>query len=178
MEFLDAKKRYEELTKELERYTYEYYVLDNPSVDDAIYDKGMEELLLLEKEFPELVTRNSLSQRVGGVVLKGFNKIEHKFKMYSLADVFNKEELIEWVNKVYEQLGTKDVEFSAEMKIDGLACSLVYEDGILKYSATRGDGITGEDVTTNVLTIKNIPTRVDYPGRLEVRGKFICRKLL
>ena len=176
MEFLDAKKRYEELTKELERYTYEYYVLDNPSVDDAIYDKGMEELLLLEKEFPELVTRNSLSQRVGGVVLKGFNKIEHKFKMYSLADVFNKEELIEWVNKVYEQLGTKDVEFSAEMKIDGLACSLVYEDGVLKYSATRGDGITGEDVTTNVLTIKNIPTRVDYPGRLEVRGEIYMSK--
>lgn len=176
MEFLDAKKRYEELTKELERYSYEYYVLDNPSVDDSIYDKGMDELLALEKEFPSLITRTSLSQRVGGVVLEGFNKVEHKFKMYSLADVFNKEELINWVNKVYEQLGTNDVSFSAEMKIDGLACSLVYEDGELKYCATRGDGTTGEDVTSNVLTIKNIPTRINATGRLEVRGEIYMSK--
>lgn len=176
MEFNEAKVRYEELTKELERYSYEYYVLDNPSVDDAIYDKGMDELLMLEKEFPQLVTRTSLSQRVGGVVLKGFNKIEHKSKMYSLADVFNKEELIEWVNKIYEALGTKEVEFNAEMKIDGLACSLVYDNGILQYCATRGDGTTGEDVTTNVLTIKDIPTRVNMPGIFEVRGEIYMSK--
>ncbi len=176
MDFIDAKKRYEELTKELEHYAYEYYVLDAPSVDDSIYDKGMDELLKLEKEFPELITRTSLSQRVGGVVLDGFNKVEHKFKMYSLADVFNKDELVDWVNKVYEQLGTDDVSFCLEMKIDGLACSLVYEDGILKYCATRGDGITGEDVTSNVLTIKNIPTRINKLGRVEVRGEIYMSK--
>lgn len=176
MDFLKAKERYEELTKELERYSYEYYVLDAPTVDDAIYDKGMDELLLLEKEFPELVTRNSLSQRVGGVVLKGFNKIHHQYQMLSLADVFNKDELVEWVNKVYQALGTKEVDFMAELKIDGLACSLVYEDGLLEYCATRGDGMTGEDVTTNVLTIKDIPTRIEEKGRVEVRGEIYMSK--
>lgn len=176
MDFIKAKERYEELTKKLERYSYEYYVLDNPSVDDSIYDKGMDELLLLEKEFPVLVTRNSLSQRVGGVVLKGFKKIHHQYQMLSLADVFNKEELIDWVNKVYSSLGTTHVDFMAELKIDGLACSLVYEDGILKYCATRGDGETGEDVTSNVLTIKDIPTRIEEKGRVEVRGEIYMSK--
>lgn len=176
MEFIEAKKKYDELTKKLERYAYEYYVLDNPSVDDAIYDQGMEELLKLEKEFPQLITRNSLSQRVGGTVLKGFNKVTHERQMLSLADVFNKEELSEWVNKIYETLG-KEVDFTAEMKIDGLACSLVYNDGSLSYCATRGDGTTGEDVTTNVLTIKDIPTLVDKKsGRLEVRGEIYMPK--
>ena len=176
MEFIEAKKKYDELTKKLERYAYEYYVLDNPSVDDSVYDQGMEELLRLEKEFPSLVTRNSLSQRVGGTVLKGFNKVTHERQMLSLADVFNKEELAEWVNKVYETLG-KEVDFTAEMKIDGLACSLVYNDGNLSYCATRGDGTTGEDVTTNVLTIKDIPTLVDKKqGRLEVRGEIYMPK--
>ena len=176
MEFIEAKKKYDELTKRLERYAYEYYVLDNPSVDDSVYDQGMEELLRLEKEFPSLVSRNSLSQRVGGTVLKGFNKVTHERQMLSLADVFNKEELADWVNKVYETLG-KEVDFTAEMKIDGLACSLVYNDGSLSYCATRGDGTTGEDVTTNVLTIKDIPTLVDKKeGRLEVRGEIYMPK--
>lgn len=175
MDFNKAKERYEELTKKLERYSYEYYVLDNPSVDDAVYDQGMDELLMLEKEFPELVTRNSLSQRVGGTVLEGFKKVRHQRQMLSLADVFNKDELIDWVNKVYDTLG-HEVDFVAELKIDGLACSLVYNDGILDYSATRGDGTTGEDVTTNVLTIKDIPTRVDASNRLEVRGEIYMSK--
>lgn len=175
MEFIEAKKRYDELTKKLERYAYEYYVLDNPSVDDSVYDNGMDELLRLEKEFPELITRTSLSQRVGGVVLDGFKKVKHESRMLSLADVFNKDELSEWVNKVYEEIG-HEVDFCCEMKIDGLACSLVYNDGHLSYCATRGDGTTGEDVTTNVLTIHNIPTIVDKMGRLEVRGEIYMPK--
>lgn len=175
MDFLTAKKRYEEITKKLERYSYEYYVLDNPSVDDSVYDAGMDELLLLEKEFPSLRTRNSLTQRVGGVVLSGFKKVKHESRMLSLADVFNKDELSEWVNKVYEEIG-HPVDFCCEMKIDGLACSLVYNDGHLSYCATRGDGSEGEDVTTNVLTIKNIPTIVDKQGRLEVRGEIYMSK--
>ncbi len=175
MDFIEAKKKYDEITKKLERYSYEYYVLDNPSVEDYVYDQGMEELLRLEKEFPQLVTRNSLSQRVGGTVLKGFKKVTHERQMLSLADVFNKEELTDWVNKIYETLG-KEVDFTAEMKIDGLACSLVYNDNHLSYCATRGDGTTGEDVTTNVLTIKDIPTIVDKIGRLEVRGEIYMPK--
>ncbi len=176
MDFKEAKKRYDELTKTLERYSYEYYVLDNPSVDDSIYDKGMDELLLLEKEFPSLITRTSLSQRVGGTVLEGFNKVQHEKQMLSLADVFNKEELVEWVKKVYEAVG-HEVDFVAEMKIDGLACSLVYNNGYLSYCATRGDGTTGEDVTTNVLTIKDIPTIVDNKdARFEVRGEIYMPK--
>ncbi len=175
MEFLKAKKRYEEITKILEKWSYEYYVNDNPSVPDSVYDQKYEELLKLEKEFPNLVTRNSLSQRVGGVVLKGFKKVAHERQMLSLADVFNKDELIEWVNKIYEELG-KEVDIMCELKIDGLACSLVYNDYHLSYAATRGDGTTGEDVTTNVLTIRNIPTIVSKEARLEVRGEIYMSK--
>ena len=141
MEIFEAKKRYDEITKLLEKWSYEYYVNDNPSVSDSEYDQKYEELLRLEKEFPSLVTRNSLSQRVGGVVLKDFKKVTHERQMLSLTDVFNKDELIEWVNKVYEELG-KEVDIMCELKIDGLACSLVYNDnhlfkGILrKYEST------------------------------------------
>ena len=175
MEIFEAKKRYDEITKLLEKWSYEYYVNDNPSVSDSEYDQKYEELLRLEKEFPSLVTRNSLSQRVGGVVLKDFKKVTHERQMLSLADVFNKDELIEWVNKVYEELG-KEVDIMCELKIDGLACSLVYNDNHLSYAATRGDGTTGEDVTTNVLTIRNIPTIVNKEGRLEVRGEIYMSK--
>ena len=126
MDFLTAKKKHDELVKLIERYAREYYVLDNPSVDDAVYDQKMEELESLEKEWPELITRNSPTQRIIGTVLKGFNKINHQVQMLSLSDVFNEEELVDWVNKVNNEIG-KEVEFVAEMKIDGLAMSLVYQ---------------------------------------------------
>ena len=175
MDFLTAKKKHDELVKLIERYAREYYVLDNPSVDDAVYDQKMEELEAIEKEWPELITRNSPTQRIIGTVLKGFNKINHQVQMLSLSDVFNEEELIDWVNKVNNEIG-KEVEFVAEMKIDGLAMSLVYQDGELQYAATRGDGTTGEDVTTNVLTIPDIPTRIPLMGRVEVRGEIYMPK--
>ena len=172
----EAKIKHEALVKEIEKYAHEYYVLDNPSVSDAVYDQKMEELQAIENEFPSLVTPTSPTQRIIGQVLTGFNKVTHKEQMLSLADVFNEDELVEWVKKVYEALGTDKVTFVGEMKIDGLAMSLVYQDGVLQYAATRGDGRVGEDVTLNVLTIPDIPTRIDKKGRVEVRGEIYMPK--
>lgn len=176
MNFEEAARKHEELVKLIERYAREYYIDDNPSVSDQVYDQKMEELEALEREFPDLITKTSPTQRIIGTVLKGFKKINHETRMLSLADVFNEEELIDWVDKVNTSLGNDDTEFVAEMKIDGLAMSLVYEDGVLQYAATRGDGVTGEDVTVNVLTIPSIPTRIDLRGRVEVRGEIYMPK--
>ena len=176
MDFLEAKKRHQELVEILEKYSYEYYVLDNPSVSDAEYEDKLSELENLEKLFPELITRNSPTQRIIGQVLTGFNKIHHKYQMLSLGDVFNLEELRIWDRKLCENLNVKNVTYNAEMKIDGLAMSLVYENGELLYCATRGDGTTGEDVTTNVLTIPSIPTHIKIKERVEIRGEVYMPK--
>lgn len=171
----EAKIKHEELVRLLEKYAKEYYVDDNPSVSDAEYDQKMEQLQALEKEFPSLITITSPTQRIGGTVLKGFKKVTHTIPMMSLADVFNEDELVEWVSKVEKELN-QEVEFSAEMKIDGLSMSLVYEDGVLQCCSTRGDGTTGEDVTTNVLTIPSIPTRINAMGHIEIRGEVYMPK--
>lgn len=171
MNFLDAQKRHEELVKLLEKYSYEYYVLDNPTVTDEEYDSKLSELENIEKEYPILVTRNSPTQRIIGQVLTGFKKITHQELMLSLSDVFNLEELKNWDNKIHEGTNRNEVDYNVELKIDGLAMSLVYENGELQYCATRGDGITGEDVTTNVLTIPSIPTRINIKERVEIRGE-------
>ena len=175
MDFLVAKAKHDELVKLIEKYAREYYIDDNPSVSDQVYDQKMEELEALEKEWPELITRNSPTQRIIGTVLKGFNKITHQVQMLSLADVFNEDELTDWVKKTNIEVD-RDLEYVAEMKIDGLAMSLVYQDGELQYAATRGDGTIGEDVTTNVLTIPDIPTRIPLMGRVEVRGEIYMPK--
>lgn len=176
MKFLEAKKRHEELVSILEKYSYEYYVLDNPTVSDAEYDDKLSELTHLEELFPELITRNSPTQRIIGQVLTGFNKIHHKYQMMSLGDVFNLEELQNFDKKLCDNLNVKEVSYCAELKIDGLAMSLVYENGELQYCATRGDGITGEDVTSNVLTIPSIPTRINIKDRVEIRGEVYMPK--
>ena len=176
MTFEEAKNKHEELINLIEKYAHEYYVLDNPSVSDFIYDQKMEELEKIEAQFPQLITPTSPTQRVIGQVLKGFNEITHKEQMLSLSDVFNEDELVEWVNKVTTELNNPSLEFVAEMKIDGLAMSLVYEDGVLQYAATRGDGRVGEDVTLNVLTIPSIPTRIPLKGRVEIRGEIYMPK--
>ena len=175
MEFLEAKKKHEDLVRLIEKYSHEYYVLDNPTVSDFEYDQKMEELQRLEEEFPELISKTSPTQRIIGQVLDGFEEIHHEKQMLSLGDVFNDDELLDWVKKT-EESAHKELEFVAEMKIDGLAMSLVYQDGVLKYAATRGDGMTGEDVTTNVLTIPSIPTRINLMGRVEVRGEIYMPK--
>ena len=176
MDIIEARFKHEQLVKLLEKYAHEYYVLDNPSVTDEEYDSKYQELEELEKEFPELITRNSPTQRIGGTVLKGFEKIRHEKPMMSLADVFNEEELLEWNHKTSELASKKELTYCAELKIDGLAMSLVYEHGELKYCATRGDGLVGEDVTTNVLTIPSIPTHIPFPGHIEVRGEVYMPK--
>ena len=172
----EAKLKHEQLVRLIERYSKEYYVDDNPSVSDAEYDQKMEQLIALEREFPELVSITSPTQRIGGTILKGFKKIRHEIPMMSLGDVFNTDELTEWVKKVEKDLEERDVEFSLEMKIDGLSMSLIYEDGILQSCSTRGDGTIGEDVTVNVLTIPSIPTRIDAKGHIEIRGEVYMPK--
>jgi len=176
MDINEAKIKHEELVKIIEKYSYEYYVLDNPSVSDFEYDQKMMELEELEKEFPSLISITSPTQRIGNTVLKGFKKITHQIPMMSLADVFNEDELLDFDNKVCKALGVSEVTYSAEMKIDGLSLSCVYENGVLSYCATRGDGTVGEDVTSNVLTIPSIPTRIPLKGRVEVRGEIYMPK--
>ncbi len=173
---MSPKERAQEITKLLEQYNYEYYVLDNPSVPDSEYDRLMNELIMIEKEHPELVTPFSPTQRVGGKVLSEFKKIQHKRMMLSLANAFNEDDLRDFDRKVRDVIGGDKVEYMCEMKIDGLAMSLDYVDGHLNYAATRGDGNTGEDVTNNVLTIKSIPTQVVQDKPFEVRGEVYMSK--
>ncbi len=180
----DKSKRSEELKALLSKYSYEYYVLDNPSVTDAVYDGLMRELKDIEKQFPELISSDSPTQRVGGEPIKAFKKLEHSSRMLSLNDVFSREEVEAWVVRMDKLLPGKKHEFFCDIKMDGLACALVYQDGILQQALTRGDGFVGEDVTANVKTIKNIPLRLRQStksqiflrGRTEVRGEIIMLK--
>ncbi len=173
------KERAEEITKLLEQYNYEYYVLDNPSVPDSEYDRLINELIAIEKEHPELITPFSPTQRVGGKVLDEFKKIKHKRMMLSLANAFNEKDLRDFDQRVRDIVHVDKVEYMCEMKIDGLAMSLDYIDGKMNYAATRGDGNEGEDVTNNVLTIRSIPTKVKLDKPFEVRGEvYMSKKVL
>ena len=172
---MNPKDRVKELTETLERYNYEYYVLDNPSVSDAEYDRLMQELIAIEKEHPELISPLSPTQRVGGQVQDEFKKVTHQRMMLSLANAFNEDDLYDFDRKVREVIGGDKVTYMAEMKIDGLGMSLVYNKNLL-YAATRGDGTVGEDVTSNVITIKSIPSHIDVEGDLEIRGEVFMPK--
>ena len=172
---MSPKERVEEITKLLEQYNYEYYVLDNPSVSDAEYDRLMQELIALEKEHPELLSPLSPSQRVGGQVQDEFKKVTHQRMMLSLANAFNEDDLYDFDRKVREVTGLDKVDYMAEMKIDGLGMSLVYNKKLL-YAATRGDGTVGEDVTSNVITIKSVPSHIDCDSDFEIRGEVFMPK--
>ena len=172
---MTAKERIDEIRALLEKYNYEYYVLDNPSVSDAEYDRLMQELIMLENEHPEYQSPLSPSQRVGGIVQDKFKEITHKRMMLSLANAFNEDDLRDFDKKVREITGLDKVTYMAEMKIDGLGMSLVYH-GNLEYAATRGNGVTGEDVTANVITIKSIPSRINLPDDFEIRGEVFMPK--
>ena len=172
---MTPKERAAEITALLEKYNYEYYVLDNPSVSDAEYDRLMQELIMIEKEHPELVSPLSPTQRVGGLVQDEFKKVTHQRMMLSLANAFNEDDLRDFDRKVREVIGGDKVKYMAEMKIDGLGMSLVYNKNLL-YAATRGDGTTGEDVTANVITIKSIPSHIDLEGDFEIRGEVFMPK--
>ena len=175
---MNPEQRIKEITSLLEKYNYEYYVLDNPSVSDAEYDRLMQELIMLEKQYPEFASPLSPTQRVGGLVQDEFKKVTHQRMMLSLANAFNEDDLRDFDRKVREVIGGDKVTYMAEMKIDGLGMSLVYNKRLL-YAATRGDGTTGEDVTSNVITIKSIPSHIDLEGDFEIRGEvFMPKKTL
>ncbi len=170
MERNEAQKRITELSVLLEQYNYQYYVMDNPSVDDYTYDTLMRELRALEEQFPDLLSPQSPSQRVGGMASNDFQKVAHTVQMQSLQDVFNFEQVAAFVTRCHEDF--PDAVFSVEPKIDGLSVSLEYRDGKLVRGSTRGDGFTGEDVTANLRTIRSIPLtlRQNVPF-VEARGE-------
>lgn len=162
------------LRKELEKYSIEYYVYDNPSVSDQEYDRLMQELMVLEEKHPEMYDANSPSQRIIGQVLEGFEKVRHDSQMLSLGNVFNYEEIEEFVNRI--QGSVKDAEFVVECKYDGLAMSLIYENGSFVRAVTRGDGLVGEDVSANIKTIQSIPMHIPERRHVEVRGEVYMPK--
>lgn len=176
--------RIKELRDEIERHNYNYYVLDNPIISDAEYDRLMSELLELESRYPELVTPDSPSQKIGGAVRDEFKKFVHPEPMLSLSNVYSVDEFIEFHSRVSKMLGDEDFEYVVEPKYDGLAVELIYENGILTVGSTRGDGMTGEDVTENIRTIKSLPLNlkrskmadVEIPQQLVVRGEVIIFK--
>ena len=169
----DVARRADEITREINRHNHRYYVLDDPSISDGEYDALMQELRRLEAENPDLVTPQSPTQRVGGAPAAGFTQVQHRQPMLSLANAFNVEDLEGWLRRVKNLLDGADFFLVCELKIDGLAVSLTYENGILTQGATRGDGSAGEDVTQNIRTIRSIPVALmgEPPERLEVRGE-------
>jgi len=180
----DAKKRLDEIKKLLHQYAYEYYVQDEPSVEDAVYDSLIQELKQIEEKYPELITPDSPTQRVLSVPLDKFEKVEHTTPMISLNDVFSRADVEAWVKRMDKLLPGVKHEFFCDTKKDGLACALIYQDGVFTQAITRGDTRIGEDVTANVRTIKNVPLklRVDakrqqfLKGRTEVRGEIVMLK--
>lgn len=175
----DIKDRLKNLKKTIQEHDHAYYLLDDPLISDHEYDSLFQELKKIESENPHLITPDSPTQRVGGRPLDEFKQITHKKPMLSLGNAFGNDELNAFYKRVTETLDITDIEFSAELKFDGLAISLFYEEGVLKYAATRGDGLVGEDVTHNIKTMKVIPLRLksDNPPKiLELRGEVLMNK--
>ncbi|WP_400195164.1 NAD-dependent DNA ligase LigA [Lysinibacillus telephonicus] len=166
----DIEKRVAELNKLLHEYGHAYYVQDKPIVSDAVYDQLLHELIALEKENPSLIYPDSPTQRVGGAAVEGFRKVTHTYPMLSLSNAFNEADLRDFDRKIRQAIGD-DFSYVCELKIDGLAISLRYENGIFVQGATRGDGVVGEDITTNLKTIRAIPLRLKERVTIEVRGE-------
>lgn len=186
----EAKNKIEKLSTELEKHNYSYYVLDKPAISDYEFDMMLEELQKLEKEFPQFLSPDSPSQRVGGQITKEFVTVRHKYPMLSLANSYSKDELRDFDERVKKGLGITDndlfgpagggIEYVCELKFDGLSISLTYEHGKLVRAVTRGDGIQGDDVTTNAKTIRAIPLTLhgDFPDFFEIRGEiYMSRKM-
>jgi len=167
------------LREELERHNYLYYVLDAPTIPDAEYDRLFRELQQLESQYPELLTPDSPTQRVGGVPLAQFAQIQHRTPMLSLNNAFADADAVSFDRRAREALGVETIEYAVEPKFDGLAISLTYENGVLVKGATRGDGYSGEDVSANLRTIKAIPLSLhgtNFPSLMEVRGEVLMLK--
>lgn len=173
----DAAARIAKLRDLINDYRYHYHVLDESIMSEAAADSLKHELSQLEAEYPELITPDSPTQRVAGKPLDKFTKVRHQQRMISLADVFSKTEVIEWIRRNEKLVpGGAIPELFTDIKMDGLACSLKYHDGLFYQAVTRGDGLVGEDVTMNVRTIENVPLRIDQPGEVEVRGEIVIFK--
>ncbi|WP_413529178.1 NAD-dependent DNA ligase LigA [Rahnella inusitata] len=168
------------LRTQLNHHEYQYHVMDDPQIPDVEYDRLMQQLIQLENENPSLVTRDSPTQRVGAQPLKSFNSVDHVLPMLSLDSVFTEEDFIAFYQRVKERLDTaREVSFCCELKLDGVAVNLLYVNGWLEKAATRGNGITGEDITTNVRTLKSVPLRLftaNPPEKIEIRGEIIMRQ--
>lgn len=182
----DLRGRAVNLRTELNKLSYQYHVLDNPTVDDAVYDGLIQELKKIEEENPDLITPDSPTQRVGGKLLGGFVSVEHSQRMLSLNDIFNSDEVTKWYERILKlDSAVETAEYFADIKKDGLACALIYQNGVLVQGITRGDGYVGEDVTANIRTIQTIPLRLQpqtkeyefvLTGRTEVRGEIVLYK--
>jgi len=173
-----AKQQIEKLSKELDEHNYKYYVLDNPTISDYEFDQMMDKLIKLEKEYPQFASSESPAQRVGGEITKVFKPVKHKYPMLSLGNTYSEEELKEFDERVKKALDEK-YEYVCELKFDGLSIGITYRGGRMIQAVTRGDGVQGDDVTTNVKTIRSIPLKLkgDYPDEFEVRGEiFMSRK--
>ena len=174
-----AKLTILELRSLIARYDYEYYVLDAPSISDNEYDGLYRQLVELEKQFPELMTADSPTQRVGGSVVGAFESVTHRQAMLSLNNAFGDDELLAFDKRIRESLGIDSVEYALEPKFDGLAVTLTYENGVFTQGATRGDGYAGENVTHNLRTVRAIPAKLNLanpPQLLEVRGEVLMLK--
>ena len=169
------QEKIEHLSAVINQHNYQYYVLDNPQVSDYEFDMLLNELIALEEQFPNLKLPDSPTQRVGGEITKRFETYKHENPMLSLGNTYNQTELEEFDRRVKNALFTEEVEYVCELKYDGVAISLLYENGLLKRALTRGDGVQGDDVTANVKTIRSIPLRLqgDCPDKLEVRGEIL-----
>jgi len=175
----EARARVAELREQIEYHNRRYYQLDAPVISDAEYDRLLQELQALERQYPELITPDSPTQRVGAAPLKAFIEVRHEVPMLSLDNAFTDEDVQDFDRRIREKLEREKVEYVAEPKLDGLAISLMYENGILTRGATRGDGHSGEDVTHNVRTIRDIPLKLKgsgFPERFEVRGEVFMSK--
>jgi DNA ligase (NAD+) len=169
------KERIEALREELHQHNYNYYVLDNATISDFEFDMKLKELEKLEEEFPEFSDPNSPTKRVGGQITKNFETVTHKNRMYSLDNSYSKEDLLDWEKRIQKILGTDQIEYTCELKYDGASINLTYENGKFVKAVTRGDGFQGDDVSTNIKTIKTIPMvlNADFVQDFEMRGEII-----
>jgi DNA ligase (NAD+) len=166
----EVRQRVFDLKRQLNQYAHEYYVQDKPTVEDFVYDRLYTELVELEKQYPELIAADSPTQRVGGIIASGFEKVRHEIPLYSLNDAFSKEDLFAFDQRVTNALG-RAVAYTCELKIDGLSISLRYEEGQFVRGATRGNGEEGENITENLKTVRSIPMTLTQPYSMEVRGE-------
>jgi DNA ligase (NAD+) len=163
------------LREELRGHNYNYYVLDTPTISDFEFDMKLKELQELEAAHPEFYDESSPTIRVGGMVTKNFETIAHEHRMYSLDNSYSKEDLEDWEKRIQRNLGDAPVAYTCELKYDGASISITYEDGKLVRAVTRGDGFQGDDVTTNIKTIKSVPLQLkgDYPPKFDIRGEIV-----